>query len=91
VYSYPLWGGRGVSFFPFLYIYIYILYIIIRVRNGGYNVSFFPFLYIYIYIYIIYNNKSTERRVFYHPPYFKNPIFKSFFFPKKKVKKGNHA
>ena len=27
-----------------------------------------------------YNNKSTERRVFYHRPYFKNPNFKSFFF-----------
>jgi len=27
VYSYPLWGSRGVSFFPFLYIYIYIIYI----------------------------------------------------------------
>ena len=47
---------------------------------GG--VSFFPFL-IYIYIY-----NSTERRVFYHRPYFKNPIFKSFLFLKKKGKKG---
>jgi hypothetical protein len=34
---------------------------------------------------------STERRVFYHHPYFKNPIFKSFFCPQKKGKKGNHA
>ena len=42
-----------------------------------------------IYIYI-----STERRVFYHHPYFKKPILKSFFFSQKKgkkVKKGNHA
>jgi len=27
-----------------------------------------------------YSNYSTERRVVYHRPYFKKPIFKSFFF-----------
>ena len=48
----------------YLSVYLYI--------REGRRMLLFPYIYIC-------NNKSTDRRVLYPLPYFKNPIFKSFF------------
>ena len=41
--------------------------------------------YFLINIYIVYKNKSTERRVFIALPYFRNQYSKMIFFPPKVV------